>query len=170
MGCHIWNPLYRGLGLTAPISVRAETGVTNPRQLGHQGARSVCFSRQRVDRGRDDRNFLVTVAKSSRRARVLAKVPEKLRVPQGSIYEGTEGTLLVPHGSRPFLLPMEDFTGYQYPKLEPRDHYHEFIDCIIGRQKEAPISNFLYAGPATESVLLGCVASLFPRRGTRVGC
>ncbi len=30
MGCHIWNPLYRGLGLTAPISVKASVGVPNP--------------------------------------------------------------------------------------------------------------------------------------------
>ncbi|NIP97681.1 MAG: gfo/Idh/MocA family oxidoreductase, partial [Akkermansiaceae bacterium] len=76
---------------------------------------------------------------------------------------GSEGMLLAPHGNtRPFLFPMENFTGYQYPKLEPRDHYNEYVDCIIGKQKEAPISNFLYAGPATESVLLGCVASHFP--------
>ncbi len=94
---------------------------------------------------------------------VLAVIPENLRVDGGTIYEGTEGLLLAPHGNtRPFLFPMEKFTGYQYPKLEPRDHYHEYIDCIIGKQQEAPISNFLYAGPATESVLLGCVASLFP--------
>ena len=161
MGCHIWNPLYRGLGLTAPISVRAETGVTNPDNWATKEHVRYVFPGNELTDAETIEIFWYS-GKIQPPSEVLAKVPEKLRVPQGSIYEGTEGTLLVPHGSRPFLLPMEDFTGYQYPKLEPRDHYHEFIDCIIGRQKEAPISNFLYAGPATESVLLGCVASLFP--------
>ncbi len=161
MGCHIWNPLYRGLGLTAPISVRAETGVTNPDNWATKEHVRYVFPGNELTEAETIEIFWYS-GKIQPPSEVLAKVPEKLRVPQGSIYEGTEGTLLVPHGSRPFLLPMEDFTGYQYPKLEPRDHYHEFIDCIIGRQKEAPISNFLYAGPATESVLLGCVASLFP--------
>jgi len=54
----------------------------------------------------------------------------------------------------------------QYPKLEPRNHYHEFVNCIReGKQK--PSANFDYAGPLTEAVLLGCLASIFPNQSLK---
>jgi predicted dehydrogenase len=162
MGCHIWNPLYRGLGLTAPISVKASVGVPNPDNWATREHVRYFFPGNELTEGETIEVTWYSGSEQPPEA-VLAVIPENLRVDGGTIYEGTEGLLLAPHGNtRPFLFPMEKFTGYQYPKLEPRDHYHEYIDCIIGKQQEAPISNFLYAGPATESVLLGCVASLFP--------
>jgi len=53
----------------------------------------------------------------------MANIPENLRVIQGSIYVGTDGILLAPHGSRPFLIPQEKFTGFSNPKLEGCNHY-----------------------------------------------
>ena len=81
---------------------------------------------------------------------------------QGSLYIGTEGVLLHPHGSSPRLFPMEKFKGFKYPKMEPRNHWFEFIDCCLKGGETRPTANFDYAGPLTEAVLLGCLASAFP--------
>ena len=81
---------------------------------------------------------------------------------QGTIYLGTDGVLLHPHGSTPMLFPRDKFTGYKYPKLEPREHRADFIDCCLRGGDQKPSANFDYAGPLTEAVLLGCLASVFP--------
>jgi len=67
---------------------------------------------------------------------------------------GTDGILLAPHGSRPFLIPQEKFISFSNPKLEGCNRYLSYPSS----------SNFLYAGPATESVLLGSLASKFPNQ------
>jgi hypothetical protein len=46
------------------------------------------------------------------------------------------------------------------PKLEEVDHYLQWTNAIRGEGKTT--SNFNYAGPLTETVLLGTVASHFP--------
>ena len=42
------------------------------------------------------------------------------------------------------------------------DHWQQFIDAVRGEGKTS--ANFDYAGPLTESVLLGSVASRFPQQ------
>ena len=42
------------------------------------------------------------------------------------------------------------------------DHWHQFIDAARGEGKTT--ANFDYAGPLTEAVLLGSVASRFPQQ------
>jgi hypothetical protein len=80
---------------------------------------------------------------------------------QGNIIIGTEGVLLHPHGGRPIMFPKDKYAKFRYPKLEPRNHYIEYVDsCLNGGPK--PSANFEYAAPLTEAVLLGCVASVFP--------
>jgi hypothetical protein len=44
------------------------------------------------------------------------------------------------------------------PKLNPRDHYHQWIDACLGNTTTA--AGFDYSGPLTETVLLGTVALL----------
>ena len=59
--------------------------------------------------------------------------------------------------------------GGRIPKLEPRNHWFDFVDCCIaGDAKKKPTANFDYAGPLTEAVLLGCLASIFPKQNTRM--
>ena len=50
------------------------------------------------------------------------------------------------------------------PKIElpERDHYGEFIDVVLAGGKDKCSTNFDYAGPLTESVLIGNVAAHFP--------
>jgi hypothetical protein len=43
---------------------------------------------------------------------------------------------------------------------ETVNHWHSFVDACLGRGKTA--AHFGYAGPLTEAVLLGGVATRFP--------
>ncbi|MFT5104659.1 MAG: putative dehydrogenase [Verrucomicrobiales bacterium] len=69
---------------------------------------------------------------------------------------GTEGALLLPHGSGPQLLPREKFKAVPRPQLEKRNHYHHFLDACHGKVKNE--SHFAQSGPMTEAILLGTVA------------
>ena len=74
---------------------------------------------------------------------------------------------MLPHIGDPFLLPAEKFSTYELPVIEPRDHYFEFLDAVAAaasRRGSAPqtSASFSYAGPLTESVLLGNIAAWYP--------
>jgi hypothetical protein len=45
--------------------------------------------------------------------------------------------------------------------VEEADHYHQFVDAVLGKGKTS--TGFDYAGPLTEAVLLGPLATTFPR-------
>lgn len=73
---------------------------------------------------------------------------------------GTEGALLIPHGGMPVLLPESKFSDYKTPELEARNHYHHFADACLGVAKNE--SHFVQSGPMTEAILLGTVALRVP--------
>ncbi|HWQ93331.1 MAG TPA: hypothetical protein VN673_16790 [Clostridia bacterium] len=73
---------------------------------------------------------------------------------------GTEGSLLIPHGYPPQLLPEDRFKDVKRPELPPRNHYHHFVDACFGG--EVTESNFAQTGPMTEAILLGTVAIRVP--------
>ncbi|MCX7886095.1 MAG: gfo/Idh/MocA family oxidoreductase, partial [Verrucomicrobiae bacterium] len=60
----------------------------------------------------------------------------------------------------PRLLPSAKFKGYPKPKLEPRNHYHHFVDACLGGQMTE--SHFQQTAPMTEAILLGTVAVRVP--------
>ncbi|MFW6289446.1 MAG: hypothetical protein ACOC0R_00645, partial [Mariniphaga sp.] len=80
--------------------------------------------------------------------------------PESAMLVGTEGALLYGHGNDTVLLPHEKFSSYRIPKLKPRNHYHDFVDCCLsGKKTESPFS---VTGPMTEAILLGTVAARVP--------
>jgi hypothetical protein len=79
----------------------------------------------------------------------------------GSIFVGTQGTLLLPHIARPLLYPDKKYKDVKFPEITSDDHWGQFVTaCLTGTPTSA---NFNYAGPLTETVLLGCVAARFPQ-------
>ena len=79
----------------------------------------------------------------------------------GSILVGTEGVLVIPHVNRPLLYPDKKFKDFKYPDIASGDHYGEFVQACRGEgHTGAP---FTYAGPLTEAVLLGGIASRFQK-------
>ena len=48
------------------------------------------------------------------------------------------------------------------PKLVISDHWHQFVEAVRGNGQTS--AGFDYSGPLTEAVLLGGVASRFPKQ------
>ncbi|RLS35025.1 MAG: gfo/Idh/MocA family oxidoreductase [Planctomycetota bacterium] len=79
---------------------------------------------------------------------------------QGSIFLGEKGAILLPHVAMPTLLPLKDFAETKIEAAPDGNHYHLFVDACLGG---APTTcGFNYAGPLTETVLLGTLANRFP--------
>jgi predicted dehydrogenase len=77
----------------------------------------------------------------------------------GGLYVGEKGTILVPLGDGPRLIPeskMKDFKRLQPTLPRSPGHYQEWIEACKGGPK--PLANFDYSGPLTEIVLLGNIA------------
>ncbi len=161
MGCHIFSGWYRALGLTAPKTVISHGPAANAHNWSVNAKIDYVFPGTEFT---EKKNVPVTWYDGSERPpqEVLDLVGGKAPK-QGSIITGTEGVLLAPHQSTPRLFPEEKFAEFQYPKLEPRDHYMEFVESARGASGRKPSANFEdYSGPLTETVLLGCLATLFP--------
>ena len=48
------------------------------------------------------------------------------------------------------------------PKVAVANHYHQFVNAILGEGRTT--ASFDYSGPLTEAVLLGGVATHFPKQ------
>ena len=79
---------------------------------------------------------------------------------QGGLYYGDKGVILAPHGGGARLIPESGMKGFKAPtQLFERgiSHWQEWIRACKGGPKS--LSNFDYAGPLTETILLGNVAA-----------
>ncbi len=91
-----------------------------------------------------------------------ARPPEevaKLLPMNGSLFIGDQGKLAVKHNENPILLPEEKFKGAALPEpylQSVADHHGQWIAACKNGTPTG--SNFAYAGPFTEIVLLGNVA------------
>lgn len=161
MGCHIYSPPYRALKLTSPIAVTAYGPAPSPESWATRARVKLTYpgteytADKTVDVWWYDGGELPPDAI---REPVGARFPE-----QGSIVVGTDGTIVLPHVSADaFVLPDSKMTTLPQIELSDRDHYGEFIDVVLGGGKEKCSANFDYAGPLTESVIIGNVAAHFP--------
>ncbi len=96
-----------------------------------------------------------------------ADMPAGAKLPgNGVLYVGSKGKMYhSSHGGMPQLVPSElHEAAAQVPKSMPRSpgHYEEWMQACKGGAK--PLSNFDYAGPLTEIVLLGVLALRAPGR------
>jgi predicted dehydrogenase len=162
MGCHMFSGWYRALDLTAPLSVKSTGPAPGRDNWAINGRVEYVFPGTAFTEGKEVK---VTWCDGplSRPPAELEKECGGQKIPgQGSVFIGTEGVILFGHGTRPFVFQNGKPKRAEFPKLEPRHHYHEFVDCILGGGKAKPSAHFDYSGPLTEAVLLGCLASIFP--------
>jgi predicted dehydrogenase len=168
MGCHIYDPVFKALALTAPISVRSEGAAPNTHSWATDAVIHYVFPRTpytAADTVRvtwydgDQRPPMEVQNLVAAPATGNARAP---RIPgQGSVIIGTKGTMLVPHIGWPQLFPQQDFRGLELPDVGRADHWLQFVDAILGKEKTS--TGFDYSGPLTEAVLLGSVATRFPK-------
>jgi predicted dehydrogenase len=159
MGCHILDPVYTALLLTAPNSIRSEGGAPNGDNWGLDSQVRYVFP------GTKHTTETLTLYWYDGGKRppdeVRALIGEQRLRNQGSIYIGSEGVLYAPYIDPPVLLPAEKFKDVKLPDPGGNDHYLQFVEACRGNGKTS--APFDYSGPLTESVLLGCLATRFPR-------
>jgi predicted dehydrogenase len=163
MGCHIIDPVFWSLDLAAPTRVSYEGPTPKPETFPAWEILTYEFPRSQYTTGPirmkwydGKRDGVANLPPAE-----LAPLPEGEKLPtNGCLLIGEKGVLLCEHGRGfPRLLPQENFVGYPIPKLDEVDHYLQWTNAIRGEGKTT--SNFDYAGPLTETVLLGTVASHF---------
>jgi hypothetical protein len=161
MGCHIYSPPYRALKLTFPVAVTAygpaptaESWAIKARvKLTYPGTEYTAD--KTVDVWWYDGGELPPDAI---REPIGARFPE-----QGSVVVGTDGLIVLPHvTAEPFVLPESKMATLPTFDLADRDHYGEFLDAVLAGGRQSCSAGFDYAGPLTESVIIGNVAAHFP--------
>ncbi len=159
-GCHIFDPVFTALGITAPLTVSAEAECVSDEVYPAWSTLRYVFPGNTMTAAKE---ILGTWMDGGKKPDVAlsAHLPKELELPpSGSMIIGEEGTLIIPHVGPPHLYPLDKFKDYPKPKFEPKDHYHEFVEAALGNGKAG--ANFDFAGPLTEAVLLGNVANRFP--------
>ncbi len=160
MGCHIYDPVFKALALTAPVTVRSEGPTPNAWNWANNAVVHYVFPGTTFTEGQ---TVKVTWYDGNQRPpKEIQALLEGDRLPdQGSIFIGAKGVMLLPHIASPQLYPDAQFKDYPRPRVGSNNHYAQFAEACRGNGKTA--ANFDYAGPLTESVLLGGVASRFPK-------
>jgi predicted dehydrogenase len=169
IGCHIFDPVWKGLGLLPALNVSAEVqdswidAPARRRDTWPQGDHITwTFPGGDTVAGKElvlewyDGEFFPPA-----HIRKISSPDLKDYPPESSMIVGTEGSLLIPHGYPPQLFPEEKFKDVHRPDLPPRNHYHHFVDACLGG--ESTESHFSQTGPMTEAILLGTVAIRTPQ-------
>jgi predicted dehydrogenase len=166
IGCHIFDPVWKGLGLTAPLSITAEVQESwknSPARRADnwpQGDHITwVFPGNALTDGPEltlewfDGEFY-----PPKDIRALFSVDEY--PPESFMLVGTDGAMLLGYGHGPLLLPEAKFKEYPRPSVAGGNHYHQFVDACLGADRAA--SHFSQTGPMTEAILLGTVAVRMP--------
>jgi len=156
-GCHILDPVFTALGLKSPLSILADNSGINRQVWPTRETIKYVFPGNAMTAGG---TLNVTWSDGGLRPeRKLAQMPGDLELPRsGSLFIGEKGNMVLPHVGGPRLYPLENFKGFAYPKdVKGLSHWHRWVDAILAGTKTS--DGFDYAGPLTETVLLGNVAT-----------
>jgi predicted dehydrogenase len=159
-GCHIFDPVFTGIKPGAPLKVQAESSGINNETWPQWEIIHYEFAGSSMTAGKRVKATWYDGGK--RPPRELAPMPEEHKLPDGgSLIIGEEGVMVLPHWAGPMLYPLEKFQDYPRPKLGAADHYARWVDACLG-EGDPTTAGFDYAGPLTEAVLLGNVATRLP--------
>jgi predicted dehydrogenase len=172
MACHIMDPVYRILPILYPVSVEcsvAGTWTFTLREKDHNPDWTPFSSSIHLDYPRNDGKGNIKVSWYD--GGILPELPEELLPGEsfgnsdgGVLFIGDKGKLMADcYGANPRLLPLKKNETLNIPETIKRvpneDHYLNWVDaCIAGYGKGETSSPFEYAGPFTESILIGNLA------------
>ena len=166
IGCHIFDPVWKGLGLKAPVSVIAEVQKSwkeSPQRESDNWPQGDHITWMFPGNSFTEKELLPLEWFDGEfyPPREVQDLYSGNEYPaESSMLVGTEGALLIPHGGMPVLLPQSKYENYKAPSLERGNHYQNFvIACLGGPETE---SHFTQTGPMTEAILLGTVAIRVP--------
>jgi predicted dehydrogenase len=160
MGCHILDPVFDSLGVGNPSLVRSELPGPNAYNWSLDVQVKYVFPGSKYT---TDEVSLTWYNGNARPPKDVIEKIGKLKLDgQGSIVIGTEGVLYSQYDSGPQPILIGDkFADFKMPDVKDDNHYLQYVEAVRGNgSTSAP---FAYAGPLTEMVLLGCLATRFEK-------
>jgi predicted dehydrogenase len=171
MACHIMDPIYRILPILYPNEVECSVPNQFTSAWTEAGYIDSCppasIIHLNYPTNDNKRNIKVTWMDGG----LLPKRPNELLPDEamgnwdgGVIFEGTKGKMMCScYGEDPTLLPTKRMKEEKLPqpsiKRVPEGHYLQWVNaCIAGYGNAEVSSPFEYAGPFTESILMGNLA------------
>lgn len=155
-GCHILDPVFMALKLTAPLTIRADAPPLNREVWAKWSTVSYVFPGTELTAGKT-LNVTWYDGDGKFPPREALGLPESYKLPgSGSVLVGEKGTLVIPHVAMPKLFPEEKFAEFTIPVVPARNHYTSWADACRGEDRAT--SEFSYSGPLSEAVLLGTIA------------
>ncbi|MGZ5253805.1 MAG: Gfo/Idh/MocA family protein [Flavitalea sp.] len=170
MGCHIIDPAFKTVGLGYPSEV--ECSVTNLYEKMwtasyHPNSFPASSTLKLKFPGVDGKKDVLLHWSDGG---IMPERPEELSPEEpmgdgggGAIIAGTKGKMMCStYGSNPKLLPTSRTKEVSIPETiarVPEGHYVQWVNaCMAGYGKKELSSSFDYAGPLTETILMGNLA------------
>ncbi len=165
MGCHIMDPAYSVLGLGAPTSVECVEQEGNSKESAPNQSHVVYKFPPREVNGKMQSSVTLHWYDGG----LTTPRPEDILEDEpiyDTLFVGKKGYLTcTTYGGSPTLLPKKKFEGYEAPpqtqeRIVDEDHRGNWLNAI--RENKPASSDFAYAGPFSEVVLLGNLAIRCP--------
>jgi len=171
MACHIMDPVFRCLPIDYPSDVEASVATIWNKMWDDSVNVDSCPPSSIIHLTyprKDNKNKSIKVSWYD--GGLLPQRPDELLPEEpfgnwdgGVLFIGTKGKLLADcYGAKPRLLPttkMKDTLPAETIKRVPEGHYVQWVNaCIDGYGKGVTSSPFEFAGPFTESILIGNLA------------
>lgn len=171
MACHIMDPIYRILPILYPDSVECSVATIWREMWNDSQNLDACPPSSIIHLNYPRTDGKGNIKVSWYDGGLLPQRPDELLPEEafgnwdgGVLFIGTKGKLLMDcYGANPRLLPTKLMNESNLPKESiPRvkeGHYLQWVNaCIAGYGKMETSSPFEYAGPFTESILIGNLA------------
>lgn len=160
-GCHILDPVFMALKLTAPLKIKADAPEMNREVWPLWSTVHYVFPKTEFTAG-ETLNVTWYDGDGRKPTHADLGLPATYALPgSGSVLIGEKGSLVIPHVAAPKLFPEEKFADFKQPTPGHRDHYVQWADACRGEGQAT--SHFGYSANLTETVLLGTIA--IRRRG-----
>ena len=172
MGCHLIDPAFKTVGLGYPSEVECSVAAIYEKMWNASYYPDSCPASSSVILKFPGKDGKKAVELHWTDGGIRPERPEELGPDEimgdedgsgGVIIEGTKGKIMCgTYGSNPKLLPTSRMTEVNVAKTldrVPEGHYVQWVNgCMAGYGKNKLSSSFDYAGPLTESILMGNLA------------
>jgi len=171
MACHIMDPIYRILPILYPDSVECSVATIWREMWNDSQNADACPPSSIIHLNYPRTDGKGNIKISWYDGGLLPQRPDELLPEEafgnwdgGVLFIGTKGKMLMDcYGDNPRLLPTRLMNETKLPpetiKRVPEGHYVQWVNaCIAGYGKGETSSPFEFAGPFTESILIGNLA------------
>lgn len=171
MACHIMDPIYRILPILYPESVECSVSSRYEKMWVEASYPDSCPPSSIIHLSYPRNDGKGTIKVTWMDGGLLPERPDELlpEEPMGNgdggvLFVGSKGKLLFDcYGANPRLLPTKLMNEVKMPEQRiarvPEGHYQQWVNaCLAGYGKGVTSSPFDYAGPFTESILMGNLA------------